>query len=74
MAPGAEEGEHTQTDEEDMGMTYEELGHFGRLRKMARCGPVSMFRKVGWSQCNHSMGASLRRCPCSASSSRSGRR
>lgn len=25
-------------------MTYEELGVYGRLRKVARCGPVSMFR------------------------------
>ncbi len=38
--------EHTQTDEEDMGMTYEELGYFGRLRKISRCGPVSMFKKL----------------------------
>lgn len=43
--------EHTQTDEEDMGMTYDELGFFGRLRKISRCGPVSMFRKLAntWS-------------------------
>ena len=40
------EGEHTQTDEEDMGMTYDELGHFGRLRKISRYGPVSMFKKL----------------------------
>jgi len=40
------QGEHTQTDEEDMGMTYNELGAFGRLRKISRCGPVSMFRKL----------------------------
>lgn len=47
MADGDAEGrEHSQTDEEDMGMTYEELGHFGRLRKISRCGPVSMFRKL----------------------------
>lgn len=38
--------EHTQLDEEEMGMTYEELGWFGRLRKLSRCGPVSMFRKL----------------------------
>ena len=45
------EAGHSQTDEEDMGMTYEELGYFGRLRKMSRCGPVGMFRKlvVTWS-------------------------
>lgn len=35
-----------QTDEVDMGMSYEELGVYGRLRKMARCGPVSMLRKL----------------------------
>ncbi|KAF8821628.1 putative glutamine-dependent naD(+) synthetase protein [Cardiosporidium cionae] len=35
--------EHSQNDEADMGMTYEELSMFGRLRKMSRCGPVSMF-------------------------------
>jgi NAD+ synthase (glutamine-hydrolysing) len=47
MADGDEEGrEHSQTDEEDMGMTYDELGAFGRLRKISRCGPVSMFRKL----------------------------
>lgn len=40
------ESEHTQTDEEDMGMTYSELGMFGRLRKISRCGPVSMFSKL----------------------------
>lgn len=39
-------GEHSQNDEEEMGMTYEELGYFGRLRKISRCGPVSMFHKL----------------------------
>lgn len=29
-----------------MGMTYEELGIFGRLRKISRCGPVKMFIKL----------------------------
>lgn len=37
---------YTQTDEEDMGMTYEELGVFGKLRKVSRCGPVKMFVKL----------------------------
>jgi NAD+ synthase (glutamine-hydrolysing) len=37
---------YTQTDEEDMGMTYEELGIFGRLRKIYHCGPVKMFIKL----------------------------
>eukprot|EP00545_Synedropsis_sp_CCMP1620_P004780 CAMPEP_0119008702 /NCGR_PEP_ID=MMETSP1176-20130426/3874_1 /TAXON_ID=265551 /ORGANISM="Synedropsis recta cf, Strain CCMP1620" /LENGTH=806 /DNA_ID=CAMNT_0006961087 /DNA_START=218 /DNA_END=2638 /DNA_ORIENTATION=+ len=35
--------EHSQLDEDEMGMTYEELGWFGRLRKLHRCGPVSMY-------------------------------
>jgi len=39
---GGGEAEHTQTDEEDMGMSYAELGYYGRLRKISRCGPVSM--------------------------------
>lgn len=38
--------EHSQLDEEEMGMSYEELGFYGRLRKLSRCGPVSMFRKL----------------------------
>jgi NAD+ synthase (glutamine-hydrolysing) len=29
-----------------MGMTYEELGLYGRLRKITRCGPVAMFRQA----------------------------
>ena len=42
--------EHSQLDEDEMGMTYAELGWFGRLRKLSRCGPVSMYRKlcVAW--------------------------
>lgn len=38
------EGVKPQNDEDDMGMTYEELGVYGRLRKVVRCGPVAMFR------------------------------
>eukprot|EP00002_Diphylleia_rotans_P018596 TRINITY_DN359_c0_g4_i8.p1 TRINITY_DN359_c0_g4~~TRINITY_DN359_c0_g4_i8.p1 ORF type:complete len:616 (+),score=106.78 TRINITY_DN359_c0_g4_i8:794-2641(+) len=37
---------HTQTDEADMGMSYAELGRYGRLRKIMRCGPVSMFERL----------------------------
>mmetsp|Transcript_9847 Transcript_9847/g.17312 ORF Transcript_9847/g.17312 Transcript_9847/m.17312 type:complete len:705 (-) Transcript_9847:52-2166(-) len=37
---------YTQTDEDDMGMTYAELSVYGRLRKIARCGPVSMFKRL----------------------------
>ncbi|QDZ17495.1 glutamine-dependent NAD(+) synthetase [Chloropicon primus] len=35
-----------QLDEAEMGMTYEELGIFGRLRKLSKCGPVSMFEAL----------------------------
>jgi NAD+ synthase (glutamine-hydrolysing) len=29
-----------------MGMTYEELDEFGRLRKIERAGPLSMFEHL----------------------------
>lgn len=29
-----------------MGMTYDELSVFGRLRKVEKCGPYSMFGKL----------------------------
>lgn len=45
-AAAAAAAEHSQTDEDDMGMTYDELGWFGRLRKLARCGPFSMYEKL----------------------------
>jgi len=38
--------EYVQCDEVDMGMTYDELGTYGRLRKVAKLGPVSMFRRL----------------------------
>ena len=38
--------EHTQTDEEDMGMSYAELSVFGRLRKIGLCGRLSMYRAL----------------------------
>ncbi|VEU21451.1 DEKNAAC102707 [Brettanomyces naardenensis] len=37
---------HVQSDEADMGFTYEELGILGRLRKIEKCGPYSMFIKL----------------------------
>ncbi|KAH3679911.1 hypothetical protein WICMUC_000654 [Wickerhamomyces mucosus] len=37
---------YIQSDEADMGMTYEELSVFGRLRKVSKCGPYSMFLKL----------------------------
>jgi NAD+ synthase (glutamine-hydrolysing) len=44
LEPLGAEGQIAQTDEADMGMSYEELSMFGRLRKVFRHGPVSMFR------------------------------
>lgn len=41
-----EDGRLAQTDEQDMGMTYNELSEFGRLRKQHYCGPYSMFCKL----------------------------
>lgn len=38
--------EYVQSDEVDMGMTYDELSIFGRLRKVEKCGPYSMFCKL----------------------------
>ncbi|OWZ68719.1 NAD+ synthetase [Cryptococcus neoformans] len=35
-----------QSDEIEMGMTYDELSVFGRLRKVEKCGPYSMFGKL----------------------------
>ena len=40
------EGRIAQTDEEDMGMSYDELAQYGRLRKPGNCGPYSMFMKL----------------------------
>mmetsp|Transcript_12470 Transcript_12470/g.18303 ORF Transcript_12470/g.18303 Transcript_12470/m.18303 type:complete len:719 (-) Transcript_12470:289-2445(-) len=40
---GEEDEEHSQLDEEEMGMTYDELSWFGRLRKLSSCGPVTMY-------------------------------
>lgn len=43
-----------QLDEADMGMTYEELSWFGRLRKIQRCGPLSMYQKLVYASKEHS--------------------
>lgn len=47
------DGQLAQTDEVDMGMTYTELGIFGRLRKQNCAGPFSMFCKLNntWQGC-----------------------
>jgi NH3-dependent NAD+ synthetase len=70
-APTAElepirEGVAPQTDEQDMGMTYEELSIYGRLRKLSRCGPVSMFRRllVLWKDRLKIPSNRCRRCSC----------
>ncbi len=35
-----------QTDEADMGMSYDELSLYGKLRKPQACGPFSMFTRL----------------------------
>ena len=35
--------EDMQSDEKEMKMTYNELSIYGRLRKIAKCGPLAMF-------------------------------
>ncbi|EGG06751.1 uncharacterized protein MELLADRAFT_116454 [Melampsora larici-populina 98AG31] len=37
---------YVQSDEVDMGMTYDELSIYGRLRKIEKCGPFSMFNRL----------------------------
>jgi NAD+ synthase (glutamine-hydrolysing) len=37
---------YVQSDEADMGLTYDELSIFGRLRKVEKCGPYSTFIKL----------------------------
>ncbi|KAB8349479.1 hypothetical protein FH972_023506 [Carpinus fangiana] len=39
-------GTYTQSDEADMGVTYEELSVFGRLRKVERLGPWGMWQRL----------------------------
>ena len=38
--------EGVQSDEVDMGMSYDELGDLGTLRKLEHCGPLSTFLKL----------------------------
>lgn len=37
---------YVQSDEADMGMTYDELTTFGRLRKVNKLGPFGMFQRL----------------------------
>ncbi|XP_054002017.1 glutamine-dependent NAD(+) synthetase isoform X1 [Hylaeus anthracinus] len=47
-------GQLSQLDEVDMGMTYKELGTFGRLRKQECAGPFMMFCRLVhmWEKCS----------------------
>jgi NAD+ synthase (glutamine-hydrolysing) len=51
LEPLNENQEVAQLDEVDMGMTYDELSVYGKLRKQSTCGPYSMFCKLleSWS-------------------------
>uniref|UniRef100_A0AC35TK58 NAD_synthase domain-containing protein n=1 Tax=Rhabditophanes sp. KR3021 TaxID=114890 RepID=A0AC35TK58_9BILA len=40
------EGEIAQTDEDEIGLTYEELSVIGKLRQPGHLGPYSMFIKL----------------------------
>ncbi|KAF5396398.1 Glutamine-dependent NAD(+) synthetase [Paragonimus heterotremus] len=46
LMPLLPDGNIQQTDEEDMGLTYNMLSLFGRLRKIESCGPYSMLRTL----------------------------
>ena len=45
--------DYVQTDEEDMGMSYDELGVYGRLRKISRLGPVAMYERLSKMEWKH---------------------
>ncbi|EGR27476.1 hypothetical protein IMG5_195230 [Ichthyophthirius multifiliis] len=49
-----EDNKITQADEQDMGMSYNDLSVYGRLRKIEKLGPVSMFKKLAqmWKDLN----------------------
>jgi NAD+ synthase (glutamine-hydrolysing) len=51
LEPLDKQGKIEQLDEIDMGMTYEELSIYGKLRKQECCGPYSMFIRLleSWS-------------------------
>lgn len=38
--------DYVQSDEADISMTYAELSVYGRLRKVMKCGPYSMYQKL----------------------------
>jgi NAD+ synthase (glutamine-hydrolysing) len=51
LEPLDKQGKIEQLDEIDMGMTYDELSIYGKLRKQECCGPYSMFVRLleSWS-------------------------
>lgn len=59
--------EGVQSDEVDMGMSYDELGDLGTLRKLEHCGPLSTFLKLRerWNDGRH-ISASIRATGASA--------
>ncbi|KAI3386640.1 hypothetical protein SNEBB_002310 [Seison nebaliae] len=46
LLPLSNDDNLVQTDEDEMGLSYEELNQFARLRRQWLCGPVSMFEKM----------------------------
>ena len=46
LRPHDESSGTQQLDEEEMGMTYAELDEYGKLRKISRNGPLSMFEQL----------------------------
>jgi NAD+ synthase (glutamine-hydrolysing) len=52
LEPLSTDGKIEQLDEADMGMTYDELSVYGKLRKQKNCGPYTMFCKLleSWSE------------------------
>lgn len=57
--------EGAQLDEEDMGMSYPELGDLGYVRKVEKCGPLGMFLRLKdtWAKANHQITPSKRKAP-----------
>lgn len=43
---GVVSDEMIKNDEKLMGLTFEELSRFGRLRKIYKLGPVAMFKRL----------------------------
>jgi len=46
LRPMSEDHKVEQSDEVEMGMSYAELDKFGKLRKLKKCGPLSMFKAL----------------------------